>query len=54
VWIGAFVAFTCVATLLLGIGQSYLLVGLLAGNVALVVQRWLYARQVRQRVAWTA
>jgi Na+-translocating ferredoxin:NAD+ oxidoreductase RnfD subunit len=39
VWIGALVALVSCLAQLLGAGQSYLLIGLLAGNVALAVRR---------------
>ena len=39
VWIGALVAVACCLAQLLGAGQSYLLIGLLVGNVALAVRR---------------
>jgi uncharacterized membrane protein YhaH (DUF805 family) len=38
--IGALVAAASVAAEELGIGQAYLLVGVLVGNVALAVRRW--------------
>lgn len=41
-WLGPLVALVSVVSLLLGAGQSFLLIGLLAGNVALVVHRWLF------------
>jgi Na+-translocating ferredoxin:NAD+ oxidoreductase RnfD subunit len=40
VWIGALVAAVGCAAQLLGAGQAYLLVGLLAGNLALAARRW--------------
>jgi Na+-translocating ferredoxin:NAD+ oxidoreductase RnfD subunit len=49
VWIGALVAGVAVAAQLLGIGQSYLLVGLLAGNLAWAGRRWAMAGGARAR-----
>lgn len=46
-------AVSCVAQLL-GAGQSYLLLGLLAGNAALAYRRWLNERQRRPRTAGLA
>jgi Na+-translocating ferredoxin:NAD+ oxidoreductase RnfD subunit len=45
--IGVVVAVASVAAEVLGAGQAYLLVGLLIGNVALAVRRWLSQRRVR-------
>jgi Na+-translocating ferredoxin:NAD+ oxidoreductase RnfD subunit len=39
VWVGALAAGTACAAQLLGLGQAYLLVGVLVGNAALAVQR---------------
>ncbi len=39
VWVGALVAVVCWAAQILGAGQAYLLIGLLAGNLALAVRR---------------
>jgi Na+-translocating ferredoxin:NAD+ oxidoreductase RnfD subunit len=49
VWIGVLVAATSVAAQLLGVGQTYLLVGLLVGNVALACRRWLSQLQAQPR-----
>jgi Na+-translocating ferredoxin:NAD+ oxidoreductase RnfD subunit len=43
--IGALVGAVSVAAQLLGAGQSYLLLGLLVGNVALACRRWVNERQ---------
>ena len=40
VWVGALMAVVAVVAQVLGAGQSYLLVGLLAGDLALAVWRW--------------
>ena len=45
VGIGVLVATASVAAQLLGAGQTYLLVGLLVGNVALAARRWLSQRR---------
>jgi Na+-translocating ferredoxin:NAD+ oxidoreductase RnfD subunit len=48
--IGVLVAVASVAAKMLGAGQTYLLVGLLVGNLALAMRRWLsQRRQARQR-----
>ena len=52
--IGVLVGSVSCAAQLLGAGQSYLLLGLLAGNVALAGRRWLTERQRRPRVAGLA
>ena len=44
VWIGALVAGVCVAAQMLGAGQGYLLIGVLAGNLALFARRWIATR----------
>jgi Na+-transporting NADH:ubiquinone oxidoreductase subunit NqrB len=44
---GVLVAAVSVAAELLGDGQAYLLVGLLAGNAAMAARRWFNQRQVR-------
>jgi hypothetical protein len=44
VLIGALVALASVTANLLGAGETYLLVGLLAGNGALAARRWLAQR----------
>jgi Na+-translocating ferredoxin:NAD+ oxidoreductase RnfD subunit len=49
VWIGALVAAAAWAAQLVGAGQSYLLIGLLAGNLALTGRRWLDASLAAQR-----
>ncbi len=41
IWIGGLVATISVVAQLAGAGQSYLLIGILGGNLALVVSRWL-------------
>jgi enediyne biosynthesis protein E5 len=46
VWFGALAAVTSCAAQLLGLGESYLLVGLLVGNAALAAQRWLRSARV--------
>src|SRR5919199_1850832 len=45
VLLGALVAATGVGAQQLGAGQAYLLLGVLVGNVALAVRRWLNQRQ---------
>lgn len=47
--IGALVGAASVAAQLLGAGQAYLLVGLLIGNVALAVRRWLNEQRFNMR-----
>jgi Na+-translocating ferredoxin:NAD+ oxidoreductase RnfD subunit len=47
---GVLVGVVSVAAELLGAGQTYLLVGLLAGNIALAARRWLSQRQARAAV----
>ena len=47
--IGVLVACSSVAAKLLGAGQAYLLVGLLVGNGALAVRRWLNERRAVRR-----
>lgn len=44
-WMGALAGLVAAAAQLLGLGQVYLLVGLVAANVALVAQRWLQDRR---------
>ncbi|MBV9171767.1 MAG: RnfABCDGE type electron transport complex subunit D [Chloroflexi bacterium] len=54
IWVGLVVGVTSVAAQLLGVGQTYLLVGLLVGNVALAGRRWVSQVQApprRQAVA---
>jgi Na+-translocating ferredoxin:NAD+ oxidoreductase RnfD subunit len=41
IWYGVFVALVSVGAQLAGVGQSFLLVGLLAGNAELAAHRWL-------------
>jgi Na+-translocating ferredoxin:NAD+ oxidoreductase RnfD subunit len=49
--IGVFAAAVAVVSEALGLGQTYLLLGVLAGNVALAVRRWLgLSWSGRQRV----
>lgn len=40
VWVGALAGATCCVAHLLGVGQAYLLIGVLTGNVALAIRRW--------------
>jgi Na+-translocating ferredoxin:NAD+ oxidoreductase RnfD subunit len=47
IWIGALAASVAVGSQLLGAGQSYLLIGLLSGNLALAGLRWLNGRPRR-------
>lgn len=55
VWMGALAGAVAVAAQLAGAGQAYLLLGLLAVNVALAVQRWAQGRAQRtQRVPGAA
>jgi enediyne biosynthesis protein E5 len=53
VWIGVLVAAVSCLAQLAGLGQAYVLVGILAGNVALAARRWLATpeRTNRGRVA---
>lgn len=51
VWIGALIGVTSCVAQLLGVGQAYLLVGVLAGNVALATRRWVKESQARPAVA---
>jgi Na+-translocating ferredoxin:NAD+ oxidoreductase RnfD subunit len=46
-WIGALVGITSGVAQLVGAGQAYLLIGVLAGNVALAARRWLTEAQRR-------
>jgi Na+-translocating ferredoxin:NAD+ oxidoreductase RnfD subunit len=48
VWIGALVAAISCAAQILGAGQDYLLLGLLAGNLALAAWWWAWDRQPRR------
>jgi hypothetical protein len=52
--IGVLVAVASVTANLLGVGQAYLLVGLVVGNVALAARRRLAQRQARSgsRPSW--
>jgi Na+-translocating ferredoxin:NAD+ oxidoreductase RnfD subunit len=52
VWVGALAAGTACAAQLLGLGQAYLLLGVLAGNAALAVQRSIRFARVRTGVNW--
>jgi Na+-translocating ferredoxin:NAD+ oxidoreductase RnfD subunit len=54
VWVGAVVAIVAAVAQLVGIGQTYLLVGLLAGNATLAVRRWLHQRAALAAVAGRA
>jgi Na+-translocating ferredoxin:NAD+ oxidoreductase RnfD subunit len=51
VWMGALVGVTSCVAQLLGVGQAYLLVGVLAGNVALAARRLVKESQARPAVA---
>jgi Na+-translocating ferredoxin:NAD+ oxidoreductase RnfD subunit len=53
-WIGALVGMTSAVAQLVGAGQAYLLIGVLAGNVALAGRRWLTEAQRRPTVASAA
>jgi Na+-translocating ferredoxin:NAD+ oxidoreductase RnfD subunit len=53
-WCGALVAITSGVAQLVGAGQAYLLIGVLAGNVALAGRRWLTEAQHRPTVAATS
>ena len=45
VWMGGLAGLVAAGAQLVGVGQTYLLVGLLAVNVALTAQRWLDDRR---------
>jgi Na+-translocating ferredoxin:NAD+ oxidoreductase RnfD subunit len=47
VWIGGIVAVVSAVAQLIGVGQAYLLVGLLAGNLTLAGRRWATQRSAR-------
>ena len=49
--IGFLVAAVSVGEEMLGAGQAYLLVGLLAGNVVLAAERWVRYRRARRPCA---
>ena len=49
IWYGAIAAVVAVMAQMLGAGQVYLLVGLLAANVWLVVRRWLSRRPAKMK-----
>ena len=51
VWVGALAAVVSVAAQVLGVGQGYLLVGLLAGNAAMFARSWIADRRRRVTVA---
>ena len=54
VWIGVLTAATATTAQLLGLGQAYLLIGVLVGNAALAVQRaWRFGSNWR-RAQYTA
>jgi len=53
IWYGVFVAAVSVIAQMLGAGQSYLLLGLLAGNAALAVEHQVLAPWRRRRSALT-
>jgi Na+-translocating ferredoxin:NAD+ oxidoreductase RnfD subunit len=50
VWIGALVGLTSCVAQLVGVGQAFLLIGVLSGNLALAARRWLNAAQRRPGV----
>jgi Na+-translocating ferredoxin:NAD+ oxidoreductase RnfD subunit len=52
VWVGALAAGTACAAQLLGLGQAYLLLGVLVGNAALAVQRSIRFAGARSGVNW--
>ncbi|MDQ6670913.1 MAG: RnfABCDGE type electron transport complex subunit D [Chloroflexota bacterium] len=54
IWIGVLVGITTCVAQLLGAGQAYLLIGLLAGNTALAARRWLNEAQRRPLAAATS
>ena len=54
VWVGALAAGFACAAQLLGLGQAYLLLGVLVGNAALAVQRSIRFARVRTAVNWRA